>query len=68
MLLIKVCPLFPSTRIDKMTQLLCSFPLALPLNMGDFWVNHWKVLCFLSFFFLVVGLLFSLRLTLLPLE
>lgn len=56
MLLFKVCPLFQSPRIDKMTQLLF-FPLPLPSNMGDFWVNNWNVLC-VCHFFLVVGLLF----------
>lgn len=49
MLLIEVCPLFPSARLDKMTQLLF-FPSDSSLNMGDFWVNNWNVLCFLSFF------------------
>lgn len=62
MLLFKVCPLFQSTRFDKVTQLLF-FPLPLPSNMGDSCVNNWSVLCGCHFF-LVVDLLFSPRLTL----
>lgn len=31
--------------MDKVTQRICSFSVALPLHNASVWVNNWNVLC-----------------------